>query len=243
MRHTTPPLLSSSAPSSRPVSLPSDDEVARARLRDTVWERFSFAVAAYRESLALGRALGAAGITPDVLTYASLVFAAAAGGAAAFGRPITAAVLVLVSGLCDVLDGVVARATGKATRFGALLDSTIDRLADGLPLLGLVVFYSGSGMLVLAPGLALLAGLTVSYVRARAEGLGVQLPPLFMRRAERVLMLVASLVLGGVPLGGPVPQPITLVGVALIALLSAAGAVGALNAAHAALNTPEAKRS
>ena len=215
-----------------------DEEAARARLCDTVWQRSPLAIGLYREGIALGRALGAIGVTPDTLTYASLALAAMAGVAAATGRPVAAACLVLASGLCDVLDGVVARATGRATPFGALLDSTIDRLADGLPLLGLVVFYAGSGPAVLAPGAALLASLTVSYVRARAESLGASLPPLFMRRAERVVMLAGSLLAGAIPLGGPVPAPLTLVGVALIAVLAAAGAVSALRAARALLGAP-----
>jgi CDP-diacylglycerol--glycerol-3-phosphate 3-phosphatidyltransferase len=215
-----------------------DDDVARARLCATVWGRSALAIGLYREGIALGRALGALGVTPDALTYASLALAALAGVAAAAGRPIAAACLVLVSGICDVLDGVVARATGRATPFGALLDSTIDRLADGLPLLGLVVFYAGSGPAVLAPGAALLASLTVSYVRARAESLGATLPPLFMRRAERVVMLAGSLLVGAIPLGGPVPAPLTLVGVALIAVLAAVGAASALRAARALLGAP-----
>ncbi|MFT3773358.1 MAG: CDP-alcohol phosphatidyltransferase family protein [Minicystis sp.] len=217
-----------------------DDTAARARLRGTVWERFSPAVATYRESLALGRALGALGVTPDTITYASLLLAAFAGVAAAMGSPITAACFVLASGVCNLLDGVVARATGRASPFGALLDSTVDRLSDGLPLLGLVVFYAGSGAAVLAPGLALLAGFTVSYVRARAEGLDAQLPPLFMRRPERVLMLVASLFAGAIPIAAPVPAPLMLAGVSLLAVLGAAGAVGALWAARAVLATPPA---
>jgi CDP-diacylglycerol--glycerol-3-phosphate 3-phosphatidyltransferase len=215
-----------------------DDAVARARLRGTVWERSALAVGIYRESIGLGRTLGTVGISPDALTYASLALAAAAGVAAGVGQLVAAACLVLASGLCDVLDGVVARATGRTSKFGALLDSTVDRLSDGLPLLGLVVFYAGSGPVVLAPGLALLASITVSYVRARAEGLGAQLPPLFMRRAERVLMLVASLLLGAIPLGGPWPAPLTLAGVALIAVLGGAGAVGALRAGRVALAEP-----
>jgi CDP-diacylglycerol--glycerol-3-phosphate 3-phosphatidyltransferase len=212
------------------------DDIARARLRGTVWDRSGLAVGVYRESIGFGRWLGALGVSPNALTYGSLVLAALAGAAVSAGWLLGGAGLVVASGLCDVLDGVVARATGRSSRFGALLDSTIDRLSDGFPLLGLVVFYAPWGPAVLAPGLAMLASLTVSYVRARAEGLGAELPPLYMRRAERVLMLVASLVAGAVPLGGSIPAPLTLAGVALIALLGAFGAIGALRAAHAALS-------
>lgn len=222
-----------STPSAKPAS-PHDD-AARARLRGTLWGRSELAVGLYRGSIGLGCRLGALGVTPDALTYVSLVLAALAGVAAAGGWLVTSAAFVVASGLCDVLDGVVARATGRSSRFGALLDSTIDRLSDGLPLLGLVVYYAAWDLAVLAPGLALLASLTVSYVRARAEGLGAELPPLYMRRAERVLMLVASLLAGAIPLGGAIPAPLTLAGVSLMALLGACGAVDALSAARTAL--------
>lgn len=225
-----------STPAPTLAALPED--IARARLHGTLWERSDLAVSVYRESIGLGRWMGSLGVAPDTLTYASLALAAGAGVAAAMGWLLTSGALVLVSGLFDVLDGVVARATGRSSRFGALLDSTIDRLSDGFPLLGLVVFYAGWGPAVLAPGLALLASLTVSYIRARAEGLGATLPPLYMRRAERVLMLSASLAAGSIHLGGALPAPVTFAGVALIAVLGAVGAIGALRAAHTALAAP-----
>ncbi|MFT3770681.1 MAG: CDP-alcohol phosphatidyltransferase family protein [Minicystis sp.] len=239
MARTPPSLLAPAQPStpSHAVStvISPDKEAARARLRGTVWERSGLAVSVYQESIGLGRRLGAIGVTPDAITYASLGLAALAGVAAAIGWLGTAAFFVLASGLADVLDGVVARATGRSSPFGALLDSTINRLSDGLPLLGLVVFYAGWGPAVLAPGAALLAGFTVSYIRARAEGLGARLPALYMRRAERVVMLVASLLGGAIPVGGPVPAPLTLAGVAILAVLGAFGAVSAIRAARTAL--------
>ena len=187
--------------------------------------------------MALGRGLAKVGITANALTYSSLALATVAGVAAGMGHLYTAACLVIVSGICDLLDGVVARATGGSTRFGALLDSTVDRLADGLPLLGLVVLYAQHGALAAIPALAMIGGFVVSYVRARAEGLGVTLPPLFMRRAERVILVSLSLLLGGVYADqAPFIAPLTLLGVAVMGTLNFVGATWAVRAAKRALD-------
>lgn len=187
----------------------------------------------------IGAALGRLGISANAMTYVSLVLALGAGVAVSFGEFVAAALLVVASGACDLLDGVIARATNSASRFGALLDSTIDRLSDGLPLLGLAVFYSSQGWPVALPLAAVIGAFTVSYIRARAEGLGATLPPLFMRRPERVVLLTMSLLFGAVPLpGAPVMAPLTLLGVSLLALLSFVGAVTVMRAARTALSAP-----
>ena len=218
--------------------VPTASDYASLRLKGTVWARLTSARLLYRGLMAVGGALGRIGISANAMTYASLALAIGAAVAVAVGAFPLAAGLVVASGACDVMDGVIARATGSVTRYGALLDSTIDRLADGMPLLGLAVFYSGHGLSlsVSVPVLAILGAFTVSYIRARAEGLDVQLPPLFMRRAERVALLTLSLALGAVDFGpSTVLAPLTLLGVGLLALLNFAGSVWALRAAHAAL--------
>jgi CDP-diacylglycerol--glycerol-3-phosphate 3-phosphatidyltransferase len=210
-------------------------DVARARLRGTVWERLPTAQSAYVACLIVGRWLGRWGITANGLTYSSLVLAVVSGLAAATGHIVLAGLLVLASGLCDMLDGVVARATGTESSFGALLDSTVDRLTDGLPLLGLVVAYAEDGLLASIPGLAMLGGFAVSYVRARAESLGAKLPSLFMRRPERVALLTASMLLAEIVPHGVVFAPLLLLGLAVIALLNGVAVVAALRAARVAL--------
>jgi CDP-diacylglycerol---glycerol-3-phosphate 3-phosphatidyltransferase len=209
---------------------------AQARLRGTVWEHVASAHVVYRALMGVGRAVGRSGISANTLTYGSLLFAAGAGVTAGLGHFLVAAGLVMLSGVLDVLDGVVARATGTESRYGALLDSTVDRLSDGLPLLGIAVFYGDAHGLAALPVIAMLGGFTVSYVRARAEGLGVKLPALFMRRAERVLLLTVSLLLGAVSLRAPVAAPLLLVGISVGALLNLIGAVAALRAARNALS-------
>jgi CDP-diacylglycerol---glycerol-3-phosphate 3-phosphatidyltransferase len=171
-------------------------------------------------------ALARTGVTPNGLTLLSLAPAVASGIAAAYGAFTWAAIFLLLSGLFDLLDGPLARTTGTATRFGALLDSTVDRITDAAPLIGLTIFASHSGWPAVIPGIALLAAYTVSYVRARCEGLDVALPPLWMRRGDRMLLLVLSL------LAGAVSPALALAGIGLIALLSALAAADALRVAR-----------
>jgi CDP-diacylglycerol---glycerol-3-phosphate 3-phosphatidyltransferase len=207
------------------------------RLRGTIWQNIAFVHTLYGYCLALGKRLGQSGVSPNALTYASLVVAAGAGLAAALGHFASAALLLALSGVGDILDGAVARASGRATRFGALLDSTVDRLSDAFPLLGLIVFYAESHVAVALSAFAMLSSFAVSYVRARAEALGAELPPLFMRRAERFIFLTTSLLLGALPLGPTLPSRLTLAGVSLMGLLSAVGAVIALKAAQRTLDS------
>jgi phosphatidylglycerophosphate synthase len=215
------------------------EQYVERRLRGTIWQNIGAAHTAYRACLEFGRALGQRGISPNALTYTSLVIAAGSGVATGFGLFVIAALLLALSGVFDILDGAVARASGRTTRYGALLDSTIDRLADALPLLGLIVFYVPSRAAVALSAFAMLSSFAVSYVRARAEALGADLPPLFMRRAERFVFLAVSLLLGALPLGPTLPGRLTLAGVSLMGLLSAVGAVVALRAAERALRVQQ----
>lgn len=215
-------------------------DAAELRLRGTVFEHVPTAHATYRVCLGVGGWLGRAGISANALTYVSLALAALAGVAAAFGSFGTAAALVVTSGLFDMLDGAVARATRTVSRWGALLDSTVDRLADGFPLLGISVFYATQGWLMAVPALAMMGAFTVSYVRARAESLGAKLPALFMRRAERVILVTLSLLVGKVALpGAPFEAPLLFIGVALLAVLNFVGCVWALKAARHVLTSDQ----
>jgi len=210
---------------------------AEARLRGSVWEHVPSAHSFYRGCLGVGLVLGRVGVSANALTYASLVVAVLAGLAAGSGAFGLAASLVVASGVLDLLDGVVARATRTVSKWGALLDSTADRLADALPLLGVAVFYSDRGSVVALPVLAILAGFTVSYVRARAEALGAVLPPLFMRRAERIVLVTLSLLAGLLPIAAPVPAPLLILGVSVMGLLSFVATIYALRAARQTLLT------
>jgi CDP-diacylglycerol--glycerol-3-phosphate 3-phosphatidyltransferase len=107
--------------------------------------------------------------------------------------------VLLFSGVFDLLDGPLARAKGTTTKFGAFLDSSVDRLSEAALLLGLLLYYhwedSSSAELALVFG-TLVGSLMVSYMRARAEGLGVSCDVGIFTRPERVVVLAAGLVLG-----------------------------------------------
>lgn len=173
------------------------------------------------------------GVHPNALTWISLVPAIAAGVAAAYGNFIGAALLLLLSGVFDLLDGGLARATKQESRFGALLDSSLDRLSDAAVLMGMVLFYAPHGSLpVLIPLAAITSGFIISYVRARAEGLNYDLPRLWMRREDRMAILVVGLFLAPLPLPGiATPSGFTLLVVGTLAVLGFIAAGTALLAA------------
>lgn len=139
--------------------------------------------------------------TPNQLTLAGLVVSGGVGALIALGHFPWAAALMLVAGVLDLLDGALARLTGRSTRFGAVLDSTVDRAAEAAVLGGLLVFYvQESARLPVYLVFAFLVGsFLVSYVRARAEGAGLKGETGVLPRGERVVLLAVALFLNIVP--------------------------------------------
>jgi CDP-diacylglycerol--glycerol-3-phosphate 3-phosphatidyltransferase len=137
------------------------------------------------------------GVTPDGLTWTGLVIATGAAVLAATGHLFAAGWVVAFSGLFDLLDGALARATGKATQFGAVLDSTLDRVEEATILIGIMVTFvvkpSVPGMAL--AGAALVGSQLVSYIRARAEGAGLKCDVGVFTRPERVAILSIGLLL------------------------------------------------
>src|SRR5207237_8143162 len=111
-------------------------------------------------------------LSPNTLTLIGLLFNALSGALIGASQLIAGGLVLLVASLFDILDGAVARVTGKVYRYGAFLDSTTDRYAEGFTYMGLLWYYLFNGhhtvepMLVIA---ALTGSLLVSYVRARAR--------------------------------------------------------------------------
>jgi CDP-diacylglycerol--glycerol-3-phosphate 3-phosphatidyltransferase len=136
-------------------------------------------------------------LKPNTLTWLALAISIIAAGTIATNHLLIGGFLVLLSGLFDILDGALARLTNQATRFGALLDSTFDRISDAVLLLGLLVLYLMSGGIIemVLIFLALVGSFLTSYVRARAEGLGINCPVGLFTRAERVIILALGLLL------------------------------------------------
>ena len=127
-------------------------------------------------------------------------FAGNVGGAvgAASGLFILAGSIMLVFSALDLLDGALARKTGTVTRFGAVFDSVLDRLSEAAILGGLLYHFTQIGSHTTEVALcyaAVVGSIMVSYVRARAEGIGLELREGLFTRAERVLLLGGALIL------------------------------------------------
>lgn len=153
----------------------------------------------------IARLLTGLGISPDVVTTIGTLGVCV--GALAFyprGEFFVGTLVITAFVFFDTLDGIMARMNNRSTRWGAFLDSTLDRIADAAIFSGLVLWYAGTGDNWLMAGLALaclILGMVVSYARARAEGLGMTANVGIAERAERlVLVLVAT---GFVGLGAP----------------------------------------
>ncbi|UCB43562.1 MAG: CDP-alcohol phosphatidyltransferase family protein [Dehalococcoidales bacterium] len=146
------------------------------------------------------RLLARTGITPNTVTWLGFLIAIGAGVLAGIGHPFVAGFVVLVGGFFDIIDGALARHTGSTSRFGAILDSTLDRAGEAVVLLGLLVFYtleqSTAGVVVV--GVVWLMSLLVSYIRARAEAMGLECEVGIFTRAERVVLLALGLLLSQV---------------------------------------------
>jgi CDP-diacylglycerol--glycerol-3-phosphate 3-phosphatidyltransferase len=155
----------------------------------------------------VARALIRGGVHPNTITTFGTLVVIGSGIAFGYGWIKLAGLLLLISGIFDILDGQVARQGGKITTFGAFYDSTLDRIGEGAVFTGLT-FYFLSGPLpgelkiraVAASLVALVASLLVSYTRARAEALGVECKVGIAARAERLLLLgLPALFLGAGP--------------------------------------------
>ncbi|MDP2654038.1 MAG: CDP-alcohol phosphatidyltransferase family protein [Candidatus Omnitrophota bacterium] len=132
-------------------------------------------------------------IHPNVFTSLSLAVSAASAVAFAAGSLVWGGILVLFSGTFDIVDGAVARASGRSSKFGALFDSSLDRYAEFFVLIGVLVYFIQQDydvlLSVLVVGAALCGSFMVSYVRARAEGLGFECKVGWMQRPERIVLL------------------------------------------------------
>jgi CDP-diacylglycerol--glycerol-3-phosphate 3-phosphatidyltransferase len=192
--------------------MPHDDELPgfKERLRGAAHTVFDPLVSA----------LGALGVRPDHLTVTGLGLSLIASIAFFEGGFRLAALMLVFAGICDILDGQLARRRGIVSRFGAFLDSTLDRLSDGIVLAGIAGYYMAHLLdLVIDPrqavteisrGLeprtwavvsltaitALILSYMVSYTRARAEGLGLDCKVGWFERPERMVVLIVAALLG-----------------------------------------------
>ncbi|MFC1902101.1 CDP-alcohol phosphatidyltransferase family protein [Chloroflexota bacterium] len=136
-------------------------------------------------------------LTPNTITWLGFWITAGAAVLVVTNHLFAAGFVVLVAGLFDMLDGALARITNRVTRFGAVLDSTLDRLSEAVLLLSILVIYSREAQVTgsLLAGIALLASFMVSYLRARTEALGIECKVGLFTRPERVIVLTLGLLL------------------------------------------------
>ena len=143
------------------------------------------------------RLLARTPINPNTITWLGFLITVGATALIVTRHLLAAGFVVLAAGFFDILDGALARRTNQTTQFGAVLDSTLDRLAEAAVLLGILVLYareqSVTGVLVV--GVAWLGSLLVSYIRARAEALNLECEVGLFTRAERVVILALGLLL------------------------------------------------
>jgi phosphatidylglycerophosphate synthase len=168
------------------VGIPVDSEVA-SRPASKLLGRFlrhyiMWVLGPYERTLVRWR------VSPNALTFGSFVVACVSALFFAIGNFGAGGWLYLLTGILDILDGRIARATGQVTKGGAFFDSVMDRYAELVVFSGLAVFYRGSWALYVV-FLASLGSIMVSYTRARGEALGVDVNIGTMQRPERLFYL------------------------------------------------------
>ncbi len=166
------------------------------------------------------RLVDASRVTPNVVTLIGFLGVCASAALAIDRLWVPAALVFVVFGLVDSLDGTLARYQGTESEFGAFWDSTLDRLAEGVIIgaIGVVMAQDGREWFVAAAFAALTGSFMVSYARARAEGLGVEgISAGLMGRPERLVLIGTGLFLGSV---GDV-LPVILVILAAVSLMTA----------------------
>ena len=141
-------------------------------------------------------------VSPNAITTVGTLLTVAAGVVYGTGHIMTAGWLMGVTAFFDVVDGEVARRTGRSTVFGAFYDSTLDRIADGALMAGLTVFYATNPVhhniyMVVTCLVGMIGTFVVSYTRARAESLGIDAKVGVMQRPERLVLLSAPQALFG----------------------------------------------
>ena len=150
-----------------------------------------------------GHVLARWNVSPNAVTYLGLVLTIGVAALAGLGEIRWAGLVYVLAALCDAMDGTLARVSGKGSRFGAFLDSTIDRFEESIVFLGLSIHYALVGGAAETPLLLVVAvgSLMVSYTRARAEAVGVSCKVGFMTRPPRVVLMIAAMILDQVLIG------------------------------------------
>jgi len=154
-------------------------------------------------------------ITPNALTVIGMLITFVAAALVALKHPFAAGWVVLFAGLFDMLDGALARRTNKVSKFGGVLDSTLDRVSEASVLIGIAVFYANRQSVwgVAVAGITLIGSQLPSYIRSKAENLNINGKIGLFTRPERVIILALGLLLAGI-------TNVLLIALIIIAVLS-----------------------
>ena len=208
------------------------------------------------------------GVTPNFVTGTGLLINIAAAAILIYGAHGErgnfsyvgwAGIVILFAGLFDMLDGQVARIGKKTSRYGALFDSVLDRYSELIVLFGICYYLILQGYFFssLFGFIALIGSMMVSYIRARAEGLGIECKVGFMQRPERVILISAGAILCGVfyyfagdykiyvPwLSVPIFEPVLIfvIPLVIVAIFSNVTAIGRLNYCRKVLNEEDSRK-
>lgn len=158
-----------------------------------------------RQAERLMSVLGRIPVTPNQITVVGVALTFVAAVLAALGYLRGAGVVLIFAGTFDILDGALARSSGRSYPYGAFLDSTLDRYSEGAIYIGLAAYFASMDgplqrWLLLSTVAALAGSFLVSYVRARAQSLGFTCESGLFARPERVVATVVGLIFGGVVL-------------------------------------------
>ncbi len=143
----------------------------------------------------LARFISTTGVSPNVITVTGFLLMIIVAFVLAKGYFFWGGILITAFALFDAIDGILARMMERTSRFGAFLDSTLDRLSEVVIFLGLFIYYMGQNqqLELILIYLTVVGSLMVSYARARAEGIGVPLKDGLFTRFERIFLLVVGL--------------------------------------------------
>lgn len=169
-----------------------------------------------------GALVDAAGISPDAVTWASLLLTIGTVPLAATGHFDWAALLLALGSACDAIDGIVARRRASCSDSGEVFDAVVDRYADAMPLVGLAIYYRQDVVALSLMLTAIIGCSLVSYVRAKAESMQLNVPGGLMRRHERLVYIGLGLAVGPyirVPFM-PSARPVTVIAVAFVGILA-----------------------
>ncbi len=145
----------------------------------------------------IARITGQTGISPNAVTFIGFLLTAVVASLLAGGYLQLAGILLIVAAFFDAIDGSMARQLQRTTPFGAFLDSTTDRFSEAVLFLGVLIHFQEKGAYtgVILTYIAIVGSLMVSYTRARAEGIGISIKGGLLTRFERIVVLIAGLLL------------------------------------------------